>query len=113
MNREDLYQLLPALAKKNANVTITFADGDRYSLRDLDFCKSLDSDEEPIEVKFADCIGESHVLRKALQPGGSKIPWVAWTSTSPSEPVGMRYSVGDIARVFDEDKGHFFFQDEK
>ena len=114
MDTSRIYNYLLHAAKHNATLFLTFDDGDRYPLDKVDLCYSIGRDgqheTEPLRVNFDDCLNKSHKRLQALRDGYLKTPGVHWTSTAPTEPVGMDYGVEDISAIWDDDKNYAVYE---
>ncbi len=105
MKQENLYLLLEISQVRD--LIVTFMDGDSYYRKDLDLCPSLGEEEEPIVAFFSQALHKSKALEIALATKPLKKPGILWTSEPPVEPIGMRYTVEDIKRVFDNENSFY------
>jgi len=112
MTEVDLYDYL--LKMKDRDFIITFEDGDQYYVTDIDFCFNIGldgrRDDEPLDVSFDDCIDRSRRREQAIAEGRLKTPGVSWTSSHPSMPIAMTYSVRDIRSIWDCDKHYHVYE---
>ncbi len=86
-----------------AALVVEFDDGDRYPVAALDLIGENPDGEFEIGVEFADSVGRSHVEAAARAAGslGRSPSGTAWTSTTPVEPVGFRYTGGRVRAIYD------------
>jgi hypothetical protein len=109
----DLYDYLLRAKTRNVALVLTFDDGDKYSLGNVDLCYSIGRDglreTEPLRVSFDTCMNDSHKRLQAHRDGHLKTAGVFWTSTDPIEPVDMEYGVENLITVWDDDKSYVVY----
>ena len=114
MDKRRLYDYLLHAKNRNAALVLTFVDGDEYSLDDVDLCYSVDRDgqreTEPLRVSFENCRNHSLKQLQARHTGRVNTPGVWWTSTEPTESVGMEYGIQDVAKIWDDDRNYAVYE---
>ena len=112
MKRDELYNFMMKVEGKDTLI-VTFSDGDKYKLSDLDLCPSFgyegEFDEEPIEAKFERCLSDSNKLKEALRLGWLKPDGVYWSSET-KRPYSVVYESRDVESIFEEEKQYFVYQ---
>ncbi|PQO29099.1 hypothetical protein C5Y96_15190 [Blastopirellula marina] len=114
MDSAKLYDFLLQAQKRNAPLVLTFDDGDKYALDNVDLGFSIADREglretEPLVVAFDDCVNESNKRLQANADGKLKTPGVYWTSTEPAYPVNMEYTIENVVTVWDTDKDYVVY----
>jgi hypothetical protein len=92
---------------RGADLIIVFDDGDRYPASVLDLVGERDDGKFEIYVAFEHCRGQSQACARAEDAGSpEKYPGSWWTSTKPSRPVAMSYTLERINSIYDNDAGY-------
>ena len=107
MNLTNIYKTLQRL-KETKSLTVTFIDGDRYKVKDIDFCysKGLDgfNDYEPMVVDFEKALEPSKKKQQIIDTLYFENPNLTKTQINTSIPSEATYEVEQILSIFDEDK---------
>ena len=107
MKQADVYTFLSA--SRDLDLVVEFRDGDTYPVQKLSL-SNLDRQE--ISVQFKDCLRQSTAWEMALRTEPMEVVGVWWTSEPPIEPVGMTYTVDDIACITDARRGFNVYEAE-
>ena len=113
MDADKLYDDLLLAQNRDEYLVVTFDDGDKYQLSNIDLCFSSTFDgsreNEPLLVKFENCLNEPSKKLKAYQNGRLRTAGVIWTSIEPVAPVGMVYEIENVVAIWDDTKSYFLF----
>jgi hypothetical protein len=113
MDVDKLYDYLLLAKGRNEFLIVTFYDGDKYHLSNIDLCFSSTFDgsreNEPLVVDFEQCLNEPTQKLKAYQDGRLRTAGVYWTSIEPVVPVGKAYEVENVVAIWDDTKSYFLF----
>ncbi len=92
---------------RDAALVVEFDDGDRYPTSALDLQGENPDGEFEVYVAFADSVGRSRAEAAARETGllGRSTAGTAWTSATPSEPVGFRYTACRVRAIRDRVTG--------